>query len=229
MNTIIFDMEIEAKSLWRSLAAEFNLTIECSNDPPIAACQPADCARIIVIDLATVGGSINSGIELCHRISKDTLVFTGADMTVASAVQLMSRGATWVFRKPLDPPQVRQAFERILQHAERLQRELEEHTRLQALFRNISTREHSVLEMVLNGVPNKQIAKELQVSVRTVEARRAKIYRKCEVQSVTELVRRVDHAKALTQRFGEIVDSRTLKTGRRRMHTPSVQTSTRAS
>ena len=57
--------------------------------------------------------------------------------------------------------------------------------------------------MVLDGVSNKLIAKQLQVSVRTVESRRAKIYRKCEVSNVTELVRCVDRAQQLRGRYGD--------------------------
>jgi hypothetical protein len=57
--------------------------------------------------------------------------------------------------------------------------------------------------MVLDGVSNKQIAKQLEVSVRTVESRRAKIYRKCDVTNVTELVRCVDRAHQLRSRYGD--------------------------
>ena len=91
----------------------------------------------------------------------------------------------------------------IQESASNLAGQIEELCRLQNLLKNISPREHSVLEMVLDGVSNKLIAKQLEVSVRTIESRRAKIYRKCEVTNDTELVRCVDRAHQLRSRYGD--------------------------
>ena len=117
----------------------------------------------------------------------------------------MKHGAAWVFRKDLelDPLQIREAIPVIQEGVSLLADQISELRRLQLLLSNISPREHSVLEMVLDGIPNKQIAKQLEVSVRTVESRRAKIYCKCEVSNVTELVRCVDRAQQLRGRYGD--------------------------
>ena len=85
----------------------------------------------------------------------------------------MKQGAAWVFRKDFDIQQIREAIPLIHENAISLAKQIEELCRLQSLLGNISPREHSVLEMVLDGVSNKQIAKKLEVSVRTVESRRA--------------------------------------------------------
>ena len=54
-----------------------------------------------------------------------------------------------------------------------------------------------MLRLILAGVSNRDAAAQLQVSVRTVESRRAKLYRKMEVRHMTELVRAIDRREAL--------------------------------
>lgn len=204
MKALVFDQQSDAQSFWQRICNEFGMELECWSEWSDSVFANSANASICIIDQSTIGNSLHAAMQICRLASKSTLVFTGSELSVPLTVQLMSQGATWVFRKAFEADVVRAGFPCIVQAAEKLEHELREHERLQALFQHVSERERSVLELVLNGVPNKQIAKELQVSVRTVEARRAKIYRKCEVQSVTELVRRVDHAKALTNRFGEL-------------------------
>ena len=49
--------------------------------------------------------------------------------------------------------------------------------------------ERKVLDMIVQGLPNKAIAKEMDVSVRTVENRRQELYVKMQVKSPAELIR----------------------------------------
>jgi two-component system response regulator DctR len=51
----------------------------------------------------------------------------------------------------------------------------------------LSERETSVLHLVVAGRPNKLIADELHISVRTVEVHRARVFEKMEVKSAVEL------------------------------------------
>ena len=55
----------------------------------------------------------------------------------------------------------------------------------------LTAREVEVLELMLDGLPNKRIATELGISERTVKARRGKIMRKMQADSVAVLVRKV--------------------------------------
>ncbi|NLF07967.1 MAG: DNA-binding response regulator, partial [Pirellulaceae bacterium] len=49
--------------------------------------------------------------------------------------------------------------------------------------------EHDVLRLLIDGMPNKTIASELNLSVRTIEVRRAKIMKKMHADSLAELIR----------------------------------------
>jgi FixJ family two-component response regulator len=229
VKALVFDIEPDSRSFWQNMANELAVEMHCSGGHPAEIQDNATEAKVVIIDQSVIGPSLQAGLDLCVKFPKEILVFTGRDLSIPVTVQLMSHGATWVFRKQLESEVVRYAFPSILESANKLAVALQEHNRLQAIFRHISAREKSVLDMVLNGVPNKRIAEELHVSVRTVEARRAKIYRKCEVQSVTELVRRVDHAQELIRRFGELKSEFSGKSGRRRIASAAFQPSMRAS
>ncbi len=203
MNALVFDRQIDALNLWQSIFDEFGIRVEFSNSLASEIRQPTGDPRILIFDDSVVGSDVDNLAKLCSETNLDIVVVTGIDISVPAAVRLMKHGASWVFRKPLESEQVRDSISKIQESWAELVKQIEELCRLQALLRNISPRELSVLELVLEGVPNKQIARQLEVSVRTVESRRAKIYRKCEVTTVTELVRCVDRAHNLRARYGE--------------------------
>ncbi len=60
---------------------------------------------------------------------------------------------------------------------------------------------------VLKGVPNRQAAEMLQVSVRTVESRRAKVYKKLAANNVAELVRKADRLEVLRRELKTTVET----------------------
>jgi FixJ family two-component response regulator len=74
----------------------------------------------------------------------------------------------------------------------------------QTMINSLNSGERLVLDLVLQGSPNHQIAKQLSVSVRTVESRRAKVYRKCAVANITELVRVIEQFERLRRQFGAV-------------------------
>jgi len=61
--------------------------------------------------------------------------------------------------------------------------------------RDLSPRERAVVQLLVEGKRNKEIASALGISVRTAESHRANIMRKLELHSVTELVRYAIHNK----------------------------------
>ena len=60
-------------------------------------------------------------------------------------------------------------------------------TRLQSRLAELTERERDVMRLVVEGLPNKLIADQLDISVRTVEVHRARVFDKMEVKSAVEL------------------------------------------
>lgn len=116
------------------------------------------------------------------------IVFVTAHGDVRTAVTALKEGAFDFIEKPFSYRQalavVRKAFERDAEDRARDARHALVARRIAAL----TEREREVLRCVIAGKPNKLIADELAISVKTVEVHRAKLMEKMEVDSVAELV-----------------------------------------
>jgi len=146
----------------------------------------------LVTDLRMLG---MSGLDLQEELKRrgvqiPTIVMSGyADVSVT--VRAMQQGALTLLEKPCRNMELWDAIQKALElneetHAENLRRrEVEE--RLQAL----TQQEREILDSIVAGIPNKTIAKNLDISLRTVEARRKTIFQKMKTHSVAELVQAV--------------------------------------
>lgn len=107
-----------------------------------------------------------------HRPGLPVIFMTGfAD--VPTSVRAMKAGAVDFLEKPVQRQDLLDAIDRALQRDERQRRERDDLERLQERFGLLTARERDVLEQVVAGKLNKQIATALQVSERTVKTLRA--------------------------------------------------------
>jgi two-component system response regulator TtrR len=105
------------------------------------------------------------------------------------AVSTMKKGAVDFLEKPFNEADLRnivagmlsQAYERV--HDAQVQRDQ------QAVLGRLTAREQQVLERIVAGRLNKQIAGDLNISIKTVEAHRANIMEKLEVTTVADLMK----------------------------------------
>ena len=117
------------------------------------------------------------------------IIFVTAHADVPIAVRAMKNGANEVFTKPFDETALLDAVNRALaQDAERFQaqRELEI---LRERYNTLTSRERTVMAMVVTGTLNKQIASALGTSLKTVKAHRARVMEKMGADSLATLVR----------------------------------------
>jgi FixJ family two-component response regulator len=154
----------------------------------------------VLVDLQMPG---LDGLELQAALAKSAnplpVVFLSAQGDIPTTVQAMRQGAedflTKLSRKEKLLDAVRRALARGAQ-------ERDERVRLQELRRRfdaLTPRELEVLEHVVRGKMNKQIADDLKINERTVKLHRTNLTRTLQVQSVAELTRLVAEA-ALFQR-----------------------------
>jgi two-component system response regulator FixJ len=134
-----------------------------------------------------------SGIDLLHRLSDrldqfPVIVLTG-EADVPMAVEALKGGALDLIEKPYAAGAILAAVTSALRQLEarrdRTSRRAESAQRLAAL----SAREREVLQGLLEGHSNKEIARDLSISPRTVEAYRANLMMKMGAESLSELVR----------------------------------------
>src|SRR3989344_4302987 len=141
-----------------------------------------------------------SGLELLRRLSAPlpqvpVIVLTG-EADVPTAVEALKNGALYLIEKPYSAETivaaVRQALTQLEVRSDLDSRRNEAAERLAAL----SAREREVLDGVVRGLSNKEIARELGISPRTVEAYRANLMMKMGADSLSDLVRMAIEASA---------------------------------
>ncbi len=112
---------------------------------------------------------------------------------------MMHHGVSYVLEKPLDPPRVASVMDYVVKKLEQTSAKVKEFEALSEELATLTQREVDVLNHVLEGTPNREAAEILGVSVRTVESRRAKLYRKLKAQTVAEVIRKVDRIAVLSK------------------------------
>jgi RNA polymerase sigma factor (sigma-70 family) len=116
------------------------------------------------------------------------VIFLSGRADVPKAVRAVREGAVDFIEKPFDYRRVVALIEECLRR-DREARAGHDRARLaRARLSQLTQRELEVLELVVAGRMNREIAEQLDISIKTVEAHRARIMEKLEVDSVAELV-----------------------------------------
>ena len=144
----------------------------------------------LVLDLRMPG---MSGLELqeqllARRISLPVIIVTGHG-EVATAVKAMRNGALDFFQKPYSQQELLDRIQQALARDAKLRAEQNQFAEFANRLARLTTREQEVLYRIVEGKANKVVAGELGISVKTVEAFRAKIMEKTQAQSLADLVR----------------------------------------
>ena len=153
-----------------------------AGEPAQAACLLLDVRMPGMSGLALFEHLLSSGLAQAWPV-----IFLTGHADVPTAVDSVKRGAFDFCEKPFSDnalvDRVEQALalsrERLAARAQRRQ--------LEQRLHELTERERDVMALVARGLPNKLIADELDISVRTVELHRARVFDKMEVKSAVEL------------------------------------------
>src|SRR5690625_1032721 len=145
---------------------------------------------VLIVDVRMPG---MSGLELQEAlIARNVnipMVFITGHGDVPMAVDTMKKGAIDFLEKPFNETELRSIVARMIDIAvDEHKKELERRNHEEILGR-LTAREQQVLERIVAGRLNKQIAGDLDISIKTVEAHRANIMEKLEVTTVADLMK----------------------------------------
>jgi len=137
-----------------------------------------------------------NGLELQQALTERggalPIIFLSAHGDVPLSVQAVKAGASDFLTKPVRDQVLRAAFEK--DRVARLVRA--ELTGIEARLATLTPREHEVLERVIAGQLNKQIAGDLGTGEHTIKVHRARVMGQMKVESLAEFVRLVERARA---------------------------------
>jgi len=156
--------------------------VASSREPQVPCC--------VLLDVRMAG---MSGLSLFEQLrtrpwqAAMPVIFLSGHADVPTAVDAVKRGAFDFCEKPFSDNALVDRVEQALRHSAReiAQRRIlrERQQRLDSL----TDRERDVMHLVIAGLPNKLVADQLQISVRTVEVHRARVFDKMGVKSAVEL------------------------------------------
>jgi FixJ family two-component response regulator len=144
----------------------------------------------LIVDIRMAG---MTGLELQNRLiearSPLPIVFITGHGDVPMAVDTMKKGAMDFIQKPFNEEQLVGLVERMLDHAKDTFADYQLSVNRDALLSKLTLRESQVLERIVAGRLNKQIADDLGISIKTVEAHRANIMEKLSANTVADLLK----------------------------------------
>jgi two-component system CheB/CheR fusion protein len=187
----VVDDDRALRESMRELLATAGYRVETfASGEAFLAADRADAKGCLVVDVRMPG--IN-GFELLARLAGKKNAFPAILVTghgdVAMGVQAMKAGAADFIEKPARPEQVIAAIDRALQHAATPAERAIWHDAAALRIAGLTQREREVMELVVAGHANKEIAARLRIARRTVENHRAKVMQKMGAASLSELVR----------------------------------------
>jgi len=147
-------------------------------------------AGCILLDVRMPG---QSGLVLFEKLIASGLaqawpvIFLTGHADVPTAVDTVKRGAFDFCEKPFSDNALVDRVEQALSLSQSRLSARWAHVQLQSRIEELTERERDVMRLVIEGLPNKLIANQLDISVRTVEVHRSRVFDKMNVKSAVEL------------------------------------------
>jgi len=143
----------------------------------------------LVLDVRMPGVSgLSLQQTLVERRLPIPIIFISAHGTVPTAVRAMHAGAFDFLTKPFDNEVLLDRIEQCIKRDQATRARLAEQDKIATRLAQLTPRERQVMDFVVAGKLNKEIAAELGLSQKTVEAHRAKVMEKMQAGSLAELV-----------------------------------------
>jgi FixJ family two-component response regulator len=143
----------------------------------------------IILDVSLPG--IN-GLDFQQQLRKagvrTPIIFLTAHGDIPMTVRALKSGAVEFFAKPIDNEELLSAIQQALARDRAIREKNAALADLRRRYETLTPRERQVMNLVVSGLLNKQIASELGTSLITIKVHRARVMHKMQAESLLELV-----------------------------------------
>ena len=156
-----------------------------------------DCPGCLVLDVRLPG---MSGLD-CQRALAEAgvnipIIFITGHGDVPMTVQAMKSGAVEFLTKPFRPQELLDAVQQALDRDRKFREKRRETAEVRGRYETLTPRERDVMELVVSGLLNKQIAAEIGTVEHTVKIHRGHVMEKMKADSLPALIRMADTLKS---------------------------------
>ena len=163
-------------------AEAFDAKLQSGFSPTQACCLLLDVRMPGMNGLALFDKLVERGLQADLPV-----IFLTGHADVPTAVDAVKRGAFDFCEKPFSDNALVDRIEQALAQSGRNVQARVEKSGVRTRLSELTDRERDVMRLVVEGLPNKLIADQLDISVRTVEVHRSRVFDKMEVKSAVEL------------------------------------------
>jgi FixJ family two-component response regulator len=160
-----------------------------------------DAPACLVLDVRMPG---LSGLDLQRKLSDANIqipiIFITGHGDIPMSVRAMKEGALEFLTKPVRGQDLLDAIQKAVARDRGLRKERAEMMEIRTRFDSLTPREREVLNLVVAGLLNKQIADELGISELTIKTHRAHLMQKTQAESLAHLVRMAEKLKTALQK-----------------------------
>ena len=195
----VIDDDLSIREALDDLLASVNL--ETASFADVGSFLAADhplCPSCLVLDVRMPG---QSGMDFHEKMKNFDLdipvIFITGHGDISMSVTAMKRGAIDFLEKPFRDQDLLEAINRAILASEENLRHRDSYGQLQRRYTLLNSGERAVMDYVVKGFLNKQIAAELNVSEITVKVRRGNVMQKMKAKSLADLIRYAQELKSV--------------------------------